>query len=162
MGRRGVNFSFKWLLPVFDTYRGRGEGIRAVCAGPTFYILQTVETTFLILIDPNICEKKTRIFRESLKFFLCGGCCECDALDIWTRYYFYHILNCRMILQTPTSSCKKYRRTWRRKTGSKGREPFTLWAGGGGWVKIAKKAWASFNILPVRKDLFKKMNEVVW
>ncbi len=30
MGRRGVNSSFKLLLPVFATWRGRGEGIRAV------------------------------------------------------------------------------------------------------------------------------------
>jgi hypothetical protein len=31
MGRRGVNSWFKWLLTVFATHRGRGEGIRAVC-----------------------------------------------------------------------------------------------------------------------------------
>jgi hypothetical protein len=30
MGRRGVNSSFKWFLPVFAKRRGRGEGIRAV------------------------------------------------------------------------------------------------------------------------------------
>ncbi len=31
MGRRGLNTSFKWFLPVFATRRGRGEGIRALC-----------------------------------------------------------------------------------------------------------------------------------
>jgi hypothetical protein len=30
VGRRGVNSSFKLFLPVFATWRGRGEGIRAV------------------------------------------------------------------------------------------------------------------------------------
>ncbi len=30
MGRREVNSSFKWFLPVFATCRGKGEGIRAV------------------------------------------------------------------------------------------------------------------------------------
>ncbi len=35
MGRREVNSSFKWFLPVFATWRGRGEGIRAVWTYPT-------------------------------------------------------------------------------------------------------------------------------
>jgi hypothetical protein len=36
VGRRGVNSSFKLLLPVFAiaTHRGRGEGIRAVWLVP--------------------------------------------------------------------------------------------------------------------------------
>ena len=49
MGRREVNSSFKWLLPVLATHRGRGEWIRAVCLTHTLcctlYAVQLLVTS---------------------------------------------------------------------------------------------------------------------
>ncbi len=60
---KGLPIHFSIFASVMPDVNGKlniyGKLANICCAaGPTFYILQTVETTFLILIDPNICEKK--------------------------------------------------------------------------------------------------------
>jgi hypothetical protein len=51
-------------------------------AGPTIYFLQTVETTFLILIDPNICGKKHKYSVSPLNLF-----CVRDVVSVTLLIY---------------------------------------------------------------------------
>jgi hypothetical protein len=55
-------------------------------AGPTIFILQTVETTFLKLIDPNICGKKHKYSVSPLIFF-CGRHVASVTLLIYGQEY---------------------------------------------------------------------------
>ncbi len=67
MGRRGVNSSFKWFLPVFATRRGRGEGIRALWECVCHQVGCTGD---LALSDVN---------------------CSCSCLhckNVWLKYFF--------------------------------------------------------------------------